>query len=112
VQVLEYRAHGELLKFEKQENCSGSSLGNGSFDWAREGQEEYLVTGNYSTGDGCMELMISTVHYRAEGQEDFQEVEVTGTGLIIAGFVGGEELLEIAASDQWPDAQTIQLQKD
>jgi len=109
-EVVAYRADGELLSFTKQENCSGSTLGNGVFEWNR--QEEYLVSGSYSTGDGCLELIIGAMHGRSEGQEDFQEMEIAGTGLIVAGIVQGEDVLEIGPSDQWPDAQPIQFQKD
>jgi hypothetical protein len=111
-EVVAYRADGELLTFKKQENCSGSSLGNGVFEWSRTMQEEYLVSGNYSTGDGCLELIISTMHSRSEGAEDFEEMEVLGTGLIVAGFVQNEDVLEIGPSDQLPESYPIQLQKD
>merc|ERR1712193_142585 len=94
--VLSYRAEGQLLKLENN-----------------EAQEEYLVTGNYEADEGCLKMLIGTVHHRSVGQEDFQEEEVMGAGVITATFVGGsEETLEIGSSEQWPDAQSIQLQKD
>jgi len=112
--VLSYRAEGQLLKLEIKEIVSGSSLCNGSFEWENnEAQEEYLVTGNYEADEGCLKMLIGTVHHRSVGQEDFQEEEVMGAGVITATFVGGsEETLEIGSSEQWPDAQSIQLQKD
>merc|ERR1711904_257655 len=99
-----YRAEGELLKFD-----------GGAFEWTRENNEsgeEYLVSGNYSTGDEGMQLVITTVHYRSEGQEDFSEVEVAGTGLITASFVGSDATVEIGPSEQWPEALPIKLEKE
>jgi len=99
-----YRADGELLKFD-----------GGAFEWTRENNEsgeEYLVSGNYSTGDEGMQLVITTVHYRSEGQEDFSEVEVAGTGLITASFVGSDATVEIGPSEQWPEALPIKLEKE
>jgi hypothetical protein len=111
-EVLAYRAEGELLKFEKQENCAGSSLGSGVFEWNR--QEEHLVSGSYSVdaGNGIVEMIISTIHYRGDGQDDFQEIEPTGNGLMVASFAETEDVLEIGPCDQWPDLQSIRLQKD
>merc|ERR1712072_1623566 len=42
VEKFAYRAEGELLNLEKKEDCAGSNLGNGAFEWTRNFHDSHL----------------------------------------------------------------------
>lgn len=112
VEKFKYSAPGESLNLEKKENCAGSNLGNGAFQWTRT-EKEYLVAGTYSTGKGCVELTITSVTHMPQGDPDCTEMDILGQGLVVAAFGEGlgEDVLEIGASDQWPE-MSVQLQRE